>query len=224
MLTGKADTATLDPVVQNAMRRMTDAFNEQVMPGINQGATAAGQYGGSRQGVAQGLAAKGLSQSMGDMSANMYNSAYNNAQQMMSNAAGQLGGFQTSMANNNAALQNQTNLANAAAANQAAQFNANLQLQNNAQQMQNYNNMVNAMTAGSNAYNSMLNTQSNLGMNAINAGNAANNYNWTQLGNYQSAVQPFASMGGTQSTPYYNNPMAGALSGAYIGSKIASSI
>ena len=90
--------------------------------------------------------------------------------------------------------------------------------------MQNYNNMVNAMTAGSNAYNSMLNTQSNLGMNAINASNAANNYNWTQLGNYQSAVQPFASMGGTQSTPYYNNPMAGALSGAYIGSKIAGSI
>lgn len=224
MLTGQVDTSTLDPVVQNAARRMSDQFNEQVMPGINQGATASGQYGSSRQGIAQGLAMKGLSQSIGDMTGNMYNNAYNNAQNLMGNAAGQLGGYATSMANNNAALATQVNMANAAAANQAAIANQNAQATANSQAMQNYNNQVGAMNTAGNLYNSTLGNVANLGMSGINAANNANNYNWQQLGNYQSAVQPFASMGSTQSTPYYNNPMAGALGGAYLGTQIAKNL
>lgn len=92
LLSGQVNTATLDPVIDNATRRMTQNFNEQVMPGINSQAAVAGQYGSSRQGIAQGLAMKGLSQSVGDMSADMYNNAYNTAQQNMYGTANSLSG------------------------------------------------------------------------------------------------------------------------------------
>jgi len=50
-----------DPLVQRQIEQLGqlvgDQFNRNIMPGINQGATAAGQYGSSRQGVAQGIAA-----------------------------------------------------------------------------------------------------------------------------------------------------------------------
>ena len=75
MLSGQANTDTLDPVVAAALRRMGESYGEQVMPSIRSGAIAAGQYGGSRQGVAEGLASKGLAYSMGDTAANMYNNA-----------------------------------------------------------------------------------------------------------------------------------------------------
>lgn len=253
MLSGKADTTTLDPVVNNATRRLTDNFNEQVLPGLRHGAQVAGQFGSSRQGIAEGLAAKGLALGIGDMTGNMYNSAYNNAQNMMQNAAGQLGGFSTNIANNNAQMQTQINAANAAAATQASlanaaaqnnmrqfnansqnqmgmfnvaqanqgnQFNANLGLQNNAQAMQDYNNKINAANMGAGMLQNNANTAMNLGLNATNAANNANNYNWQQLGNYQNTILPAAGLGGSQQTPYYTNPLATGVGAAVGAAKV----
>jgi hypothetical protein len=49
------------PLMQRQLADLADVVGEQfgrtIMPQINQGATAAGQYGSSRQGIAQGLAA-----------------------------------------------------------------------------------------------------------------------------------------------------------------------
>jgi hypothetical protein len=60
---------------------VSDMLNNRVMPNIQGGAIAAGGLGGSRQGVAQGLAmgeaAKGLSTGL----ANLYDSAYGRDQQ-----------------------------------------------------------------------------------------------------------------------------------------------
>jgi len=228
MLSGKADTTTLDPVVNSALRRLSDNFNEQVVPNIGGSANVSGQYGGSRHGIAEGLAAKGLAQSMGDTSAAMYNSAYNNAQNLMGNAAGQLGGFATSIANNNASLATQTNIANANAQNamnqfntgqlnNMAQFNANLGLQNNSQRL----NQMNSAADWLNTSNNMQNTAIK---NSLDLANYKNTYANDALNNYTGTIGKFAGMGGTASQPYYTNPTNNLLGGAIAGSQIFKSI
>jgi hypothetical protein len=47
--------------LQNLLNRN---FSENLLPGISQGANAAGQLGGSRQGVAQGIAARGTQEAL----------------------------------------------------------------------------------------------------------------------------------------------------------------
>ncbi len=221
MLTGQANTATLDPVVQTALNRMSDTFNQQIMPQINQQAVASGQDGGSRQGVAQGLATQNLANSMADTTANMYNNAYNTAQGLMGQSAGQLGSLaaQTGMANTNAA--NQAAIANANNSLQAQMANQNMMLGVNTQAMQNYNNQINALTGMGNLQNQINTNQASLGTGAINAANAANNYGWQQLGNLSSIAQPIGGMGGTTSQPFYNNPIAGGFAGAAAGQQYA---
>ena len=61
---------------QAANRRLGEDFQEQILPGIQKNAIAAGGLGGTRQGVAEGIAAGKLAQAMGDQTANMYNQAY----------------------------------------------------------------------------------------------------------------------------------------------------
>lgn len=112
MLSGQVNTAALDPVMATASRRLGEQFNEQVMPGIRGGAQAAGQYGSSRQGIAEGLAARGLGYAMGDMSANMYNNAFNQAQQNMAGAANNLAGLGFNNANQDASRMAQAMQAN----------------------------------------------------------------------------------------------------------------
>lgn len=204
MLSGRVDTQTLDPVINNATQRLTQNFNEQVMPGINQGAIMAGQYGGSRQGVAQGIASRGLAQSIGDMQSNMYNNAFNTAQGQM---------YGTANALNNQASQN-------------AQFNSNLQLQNNAQQMQQAQNNLNNRVVGSNLITGGQNAMNTNFSTANTTYDALRNSPWADLAQYQSVIQPLAGMGNTtsQTNPYYTNQAAGILGGAMTGSQIAKNL
>lgn len=211
MLSGQANTATLDPVVNTAMRRMGENFNEQVMPGINQGAVAAGQYGGSRQGIAQGLAAKGLAYSMGDTASNMYNQAYQQAQQNMYGTANNMAGLGLSNATNNADRDFQSQ-----------SRNADISLANNAQAMQESQQQV---------QNRLLGLQTMQGGNALNdqaynqrmgLSNARNDYNWNNLNHYASIVQPGSGLGGTttSSTSGGGNGGAGLLGGALAGAQL----
>jgi len=57
-------------------RSIADDFMQRINPAIEGGAVAAGQYGGSRQGIAQGLAAEGAAQAAGDASTRILNDAY----------------------------------------------------------------------------------------------------------------------------------------------------
>lgn len=195
MLTGQANTDTLDPVVQAALRRMSESFGEGVMPMLNTNAAVSGQVGGSRQGIAQGLAAKGLANAMGDTSAGMYNDAYNAAQQNMYGTANNMAGLGVDVGKSNAAnnlsaqiqnAQNQlaTQIANQNALNNASQFNSN---QNFAAQN---NNILNAMNTGqfnAGALNNagQFNSNQNLAaqgtniLNAMNAGQFNANQDYT---------------------------------------------
>lgn len=65
--------------VQAAQRPLIDQFQNAggVLSNIRSGAVSNGAFGGSRQGIAEGLAAQGLQQQMGDISSRMYSDAYN---------------------------------------------------------------------------------------------------------------------------------------------------
>lgn len=213
LLSGKVDTTAYDPMFDAASRRLTDTFQRSTMPQINRNATAAGQYGSSRQGIAQGLAAQGLGNSLSDMGANLYGNAFGQAQGNMLNAANAITGANTSL---------QSAAMSAGGASAAAAANERMNAARLAEDARQYDlgyGLNRFQTAG-NMYNNTLGTQSNLGLGTINAANNANNYNWGQLGNYQSVIQPLAGLGGQQSQPYYTNPYAGAVGGAMMGGQV----
>lgn len=76
----------LAQAVQGAINPMIDNFNESILPGIRTNAMQTGQYGGSRQGVAEGIAAGKLSRNIGDISSQMYSGAYNSGMDTLSKA------------------------------------------------------------------------------------------------------------------------------------------
>ena len=61
-------------------RRMSDNMNRNIMPQIDQGAMAAGQFGGSRQGVVQANALKDMNLGLGDSLSNLYGNDWNATQ------------------------------------------------------------------------------------------------------------------------------------------------
>lgn len=85
-----ANNPFFQSAVQSAIRPVTQNFQENVLPSIQSGAIQSGQLGGSRQGIAQGIASRGYLDTVGDITANMGNSAYAQGLNAVSNA-GQLG-------------------------------------------------------------------------------------------------------------------------------------
>ena len=67
-------------------QNLGDMFRQQIMPGIGGDFQNAGQRGSSRQGIAEGLAAQGISQQFQQGSTALQNNAYNQAV----NSAGQV--------------------------------------------------------------------------------------------------------------------------------------
>jgi hypothetical protein len=128
---------------------MLQKANQTLLPQIKQDAFASGQYGGSRQGVAEGIIgqqlginARDLGQKAMDTGASLYGGAFENAQQRMAAAAGDLNAQAAQNEQYNATNLQQNNqynatnlqnmeLANMGARNEGAQFNAtNLQNMN----------------------------------------------------------------------------------------------
>lgn len=70
----------LDPyvgaMIESGQNDLTQDYLRNIMPAISDQAQATGGYGGSRQGVAQGIAAEGLMEAQGDLSARLLSQAY----------------------------------------------------------------------------------------------------------------------------------------------------
>lgn len=66
MLSATPNMDVWGPVMESAMTRPIQAFTEQVLPAIRSGANQAGQYGSSRQGIAEGLGMDRLGQTLSD--------------------------------------------------------------------------------------------------------------------------------------------------------------
>jgi hypothetical protein len=133
--------------INQSMQGYNDALQkagQTVLPQIKQDAFASGQYGGSRQGIAEGIIgqqlginARDLGQRAMDTGASLYGSAFENAQQRMAGAAGDL---------NTQAAQNEQY--NASTLNDIAKFNTDTAFKNRAQSMeQAQNNLNNALQA-----------------------------------------------------------------------------
>lgn len=148
LLSGTVSNPYLDQQAAAITNRLTQNLNEGVMPGIRSSALAAGQYGGSRQGIAEGLAASRLNEDLAPALSQIYGNAHEAAQQRMYGTAQSLNeqALANEQANANRDLTAQTtnagnslqaSLANASNQLSAQQFNANLGLQNNAQNLQN---------------------------------------------------------------------------------------
>lgn len=100
----------LQGAIGAGLRQINQNFNENIMPSINTGAALSGTSGGSRQGVAQGIAARGANQTAADFTQKMQSQNFNqmqgrNLQAQQAGEQSQLGAFQGMGAN--AALQNQ---------------------------------------------------------------------------------------------------------------------
>lgn len=223
MLTGQVNTQTLDPVVQSAARRLGETYSEQVMPQIRGQAVAAGQYGSSRQGIAEGLASKALTNSVGDMSANMYNNAYNTAQSNMYGTANNMAGLGLNSANQNANRDLAAQTTNASNSLNTQQFNANLGLQNNSQAMQASNQNLQNLLQGANLMGTSNALQDNNYSQMMSLLQSPNAYNQSNLNNYANLINSGAGAGGTSTsqTPTSSNPIASGLGGALAGAQLA---
>jgi len=89
----------LQGAIGAGMRQINQNFQENIMPGINTGAALSGTSGGSRQGIAQGIAARGANQTAADFTQKMQSQAFNqnqqrNLQAQQAGAQQQLGAYQ----------------------------------------------------------------------------------------------------------------------------------
>jgi hypothetical protein len=211
----------LQDQANNISANMTRNFQTAVLPGINQGAMAAGGFGGSRQGIAQGLGMRGLNDSIGQAQTNLYSNAYNTDQQLQASKdmqAAQLAQQQKmaemSDATNRIGLNNSFNLglgglgATVMRANQDF-FNANRGMD------------LSAMGLGANLTNTANTGLANQGQQLTQVGQTQQNAPWQQLGNFANTLSPFSGLGQSSSvtTPgasTVGSAMGGALTLAQI--------
>lgn len=209
---------------------LTNSLERSVLPSIRSGAIASGQYGGTRQGIAEGNAIGDYTNQLNNSNlqlglANSANtlgqqaSAYNQGQDRSLNALNTLSGQQYSTASQNAALAQQANLANQSAGNTAAMFNASAQnaaSQANANLAQSNNQYNAGLAQNNNQYNASNQLQTNNQNNSSAlAGssllqsflqqqsantNAYNNYDLTQAGQVSNILSPYLGTNGSSST------------------------
>lgn len=124
----------------DALTSAANTLTRSVLPGIRSGGILAGQYGGSRQGIAEGVAlgdlgtqlaqnARNLAQSAMDSGNKLYGGAYESAQDRMATTANNLAGLGVQNAQQNADRDLQAQQANASNSLDAQQYNATAQQQ-----------------------------------------------------------------------------------------------
>lgn len=187
---------------QNLVADATQDFKENVLGSIRGDAIVNGQYGGSRQGIAEGKAADSLARNMTralsqvgqnqtDAAVQAQAQAFSQDRQDQLSALSGLSGLQYGVAGQNAGFQNQTNLSNAQMLNQNNQFNAGVgnnylsQLLQNNQFNAAAQNAANAMQYGGNQQMNMANLNNRQGANQYNAGAL---FNMDQLNSQNKAT------------------------------------
>lgn len=104
-LQGGALNPFLDQIIQGSLRTSNQQFRENVLPGLRDEAAAAGQVGGTRAGIAEGIAGRGLADQQNDLIARIMSTAFESGAAERGQALGLTG--QTALANQGANLQQQ---------------------------------------------------------------------------------------------------------------------
>jgi hypothetical protein len=218
LLSGNVTNPYITNQANSIISDLTRNTNENVMPGINNDAVAAGQYGGSRQGIAQGLATSRLNQDTASALSNLYGNAYNSAQGLMSTTANNLanGALLNSTANANRSLSGDTT--NAANQLSAQQYNAGLGLNNNEQAMQQAQNNLKNSTVGLQDYGIADNLNAGNYNNTQGALNAYNTYNNSNLNQYSNIINALTNS--TRQTNTNTQQGGGSSLGGILGSML----
>lgn len=188
-LSGQVNNPYLDQQIAGIGTDISNNLNRNIMPGLRSEAVANGQYGSSRQGIAEGLATQGATQQLANQSANLRSAAYEAAQTRQGTAASNLSNLGlTNSTNNanrdlagqttNAANQLTASQANAANALQASQANAanGLNASNaNASNALNADQFNATLGSNTNQFNANLGLQNNA-QAITNSANTMNNY------------------------------------------------
>jgi hypothetical protein len=236
MLTGRPDNPYLSSMnqanINQSMRGYDDAIRNlqtSVLPQIGDQAFAAGGYGGSRQGVAEGMALEQMQRNARDLgiaamdSGNqLYGSAYESAQgrkadmaNMLNNTAAQIGQFnagqQQGASQQNADLRQNMAQFNAGNLQNADQFNANLDLQQQAARAQN-------ALQGKDVFKDIYASQDNI-FNQLQSIYGAPTAQWQNaLNQFAGVISPGATFGGSSTqnsqVPIYSNNTGQVLGGA----------
>jgi hypothetical protein len=225
------NTAALDKSLQSAVDLTSQAFQKNqtdltnnlqrnILPGIRSNSVLAGQYGGSRQGVAEGLALSDYTNQLtnANTTLGMANSANTTAQQAQAYQQGQdralaatqgLGAQQYGVASQNANTKNQAEFMNVGNVQQSNLANQGAQLQTNAQ-----NNSAALGGAG------LLAGQSSA---AYGAATADQNYGINRATQVNGLLAPYLNANGSSSTtqPLYQNTGNNVLGGALAGGQLA---
>lgn len=105
------NNAALTGAIDAAAGDVTRNLQENLLPGIGDAATGAGQFGGSRHGIAQGVALRGASEQIGDMAATMrlqdMQAWQGNQQNAMANLGAITGSMEGAAATRQQEVQNQ---------------------------------------------------------------------------------------------------------------------
>lgn len=91
---GGGQNPYLDSLVQGAIQSQTNAFQQNVLPGIRSEAQQAGQIGGTRQGIAEGIAGQEFQSGIGNTVSNIYGNAFGQQLGAQSQALGDILGAQ----------------------------------------------------------------------------------------------------------------------------------
>jgi hypothetical protein len=210
----------LDQMYNNAASRVTETFNDQVMPGINASFAGAGGSGSQIQRELATDSAGELSQTLGQMAGNIYGNNYQNERSNMMNASNTLNQddlARRGMNHNSSQFNRQLGLGAANASNSLLGTQGSIQ--SNAASMApaaanlDYQNIDRMMGVGG-AVEGMAGNVLNDDMNRYNYGQQLPDQ---QLANYISAIQ--GNYGGTTSTSQdvNGNPVAGGVGGALTG-------
>lgn len=209
----------------NQFRQMqgdaTDNLMRNIMPSIRSNSVLSGQYGGSRQGIAEGNAisdfTKQQGQAMTQFGQNNTNAAVGaqaNAYETDSNralsATQGLGAQQYGVAAQNASQAQQTELANKSQYQQNNQFNAGLQ-QDAAHQ--NVNAQLSTDQLNTGRQTAGIAANSGLLSGAYTAGQNQDNHALNQATQVNGLLQPYLAKPGTQVQPMYQGSTAGGLLG-----------
>lgn len=90
-LAGGGMNPYLDQLINTGLRQTNQQFQENVIPGIRGEASQAGQVGGTRQGIAEGIAGRGLVDAQQDMITRLLSADYEAGRQERGQALQQLG-------------------------------------------------------------------------------------------------------------------------------------
>jgi hypothetical protein len=187
LLSGNVNNPFLQQQSQAMINDLTRNLQTNVLPSIRSEAMNSGQFGGSRQGIAEGLAMSRMNQDLAPAITNLFGGAFENAQQRMMGTANML---------NDQAVGNATNNVNRDL--QAQMFNADLAMRGNEQNMQNNQLNLGNRMQGQNMLGQGMGLQNQLFGNFMNTQFMPQQLAMDNLNNFAGLLFPAAGLGGTQ--------------------------